>query len=97
MKIKIVVVFIILATRINANVRFVRVVFNGNAATEATIIWDQVEGEFNGFYMDTVDPSANRFVNRYPLSSSNKMHQNASLLTECQPKSPATNILTPNY
>ena len=56
-----------------SNVRFVRVVFNGDASREATIIWDQVEGEFNGFYLDTVDPSANRFVNRYPLSSSNNM------------------------
>ena len=56
-----------------SNVRFVRVVLNGDASREASIIWDQVEGEFNGFYLDTVDPSANRFVNRYSLSSSNNM------------------------
>ena len=56
-----------------AKARFVRVVFNGNAAHEASIIWDQQEGKFSGFYMDTIDPSYNRFVNRCPLYSSNTM------------------------
>lgn len=73
MKTQFLVFFILLSSVSNAKVRFIRVVFNGNAATTATVIWDQEEDEFNGFYLDTIDPSINRYANLLSLTSSNHM------------------------
>lgn len=67
------VFFILISAISNAKVRFVRVVFNGNAATTATVIWDQEEDEFNGFYLDTIDPVINRYAHLISLTSSNHM------------------------
>lgn len=67
------VFFILISSISNAKVRFVRVVFNGNAATTATVIWDQEEDEFNGFYLDTIDPVINRYAHLISLTSSNHM------------------------
>lgn len=65
--------FILISAISNAKVRFVRVVFNGNAATTATVIWDQEDDEFNGFYLDTIDPIINRYAHLISLTSSNHM------------------------
>jgi hypothetical protein len=46
---------------VSAKARFVRVTFGLNPSNEASIIWDQNRGEFLGLYLDTVDPSINRF------------------------------------
>jgi hypothetical protein len=73
MKTLFLVFFILISAISNAKVRFVRVVFNGNAATTATVIWDQEEDEFNGFYLDTIDPIINRYAHLIPLTSSNHM------------------------
>ena len=72
-KLSILVTFLVLSSLSFGKTRFIRVIFNDDAATKASIIWDQVEGEFEGLYLDTIDPSINRFAHRYKLSSSNTM------------------------
>ena len=54
-----------------ANSRFVRVIFNQDASNSATIIWDQNTGTFLNFYLDTIEPSINNYINSYKLSSVN--------------------------
>ena len=54
-----------------ANSRFVRVMFNQDASSSATIIWDQNTGTFLNFYIDTIEPSINNYVNSFKLSSVN--------------------------
>ena len=54
-----------------ANSRFIRVMFNQDASSSATIIWDQNTGTFLNFYIDTIEPSINNYVNSYKLSSVN--------------------------
>ena len=69
MKIKI--LFFILISHVSfAKARFVRVIFNSNASTSATIIWDQNRGNFIGLAFDTTQ---NLFSNNnlLPLSSEN--------------------------
>lgn len=73
MKAIIVVLFLSIGHSYQCKVRFVRVVFNGNAANTATVIWDQEEDEFNGFYLDTIDPVINRYAHLISLTSSNHM------------------------
>jgi hypothetical protein len=72
-KLSILITFLVLSSISYSKTRFIRVIFNDDAATKASIIWDQVEGEFEGLYLDTIDPSINRFAHRYKLSSSNTM------------------------
>ena len=72
-KLSILITFLVLSTLSFSKTRFIRVIFNDDASTKASIIWDQVEGEFEGLYLDTIDPSINRFAHRYKLSSSNNM------------------------
>ena len=50
-----------------ANSRFVRVMFNQDASNSATIIWDQNIGTFLNFYIDTIEPSINNYVNSFKL------------------------------
>jgi len=54
-----------------AKARFIRVTFGLNPSNQASIIWDQNRGEFLGLYIDTVDPSVNRFRSELKLSSMN--------------------------
>jgi hypothetical protein len=56
---------------VNAKARFVRVTFGLNPSNEASIIWDQNRGEFLGLFLDTVDPSINRYKNKLNLSAKN--------------------------
>ncbi len=56
---------------VSAKARFVRVTFGLNPSNEASIIWDQNRGEFLGLYIDTVDPSVNRFRTELKLSAKN--------------------------
>ncbi|NBW72060.1 MAG: hypothetical protein EBR24_04670, partial [Flavobacteriia bacterium] len=56
---------------LKANSRFVRVMFNQDASNSATIIWDQNTGTFLNFYIDTIEPSINNYVNSFKLSSVN--------------------------
>jgi len=56
---------------VSAKARFVRVTFGLNPYNEASIIWDQNRGEFLGLYLDTVDPSVNRFRTKLELSEKN--------------------------
>jgi len=56
---------------VSAKARFVRVTFGLNPYNEASIIWDQNRGEFLGLYIDTVDPSFNRFRTELKLSAIN--------------------------
>ena len=56
---------------VSAKARFVRVTFGLNPSNEASIIWDQNRGEFLGLYIDTVDPSVNRFRTKLELSAKN--------------------------
>ncbi|MBU3661058.1 MAG: metallophosphoesterase family protein [Flavobacteriales bacterium] len=56
-----------------AKARFVRVTFGQNPYNEASIIWDQNRGEFLGLYLDTVEPSVNRYRNVLQLSDKNSM------------------------
>jgi hypothetical protein len=56
---------------VNAKARFVRVTFGLNPYNEASIIWDQNRGEFLGLYLDTVDPSVNRYRTKLELSAKN--------------------------
>ena len=56
---------------VSAKARFVRVTFGLNPYNEASIIWDQNRGEFLGLYLDTVDPSVNRYRTKLELSTKN--------------------------
>jgi hypothetical protein len=56
---------------VSAKSRFVRVTFGLNPSNEASIIWDQNRGEFLGLYLDTVDPSVNRYRTKLELSAKN--------------------------
>ncbi len=56
---------------VSAKARFVRVTFGFNPYNEASIIWDQNRGEFLGLYLDTVDPSVNRYRTKLELSAKN--------------------------
>jgi hypothetical protein len=56
---------------VSAKARFVRVTFGLNPSNEASIIWDQNRGEFLGLYLDTVDPSVNRYRTKLELSAKN--------------------------
>lgn len=56
---------------VSAKSRFVRVTFGLNPYNEASIIWDQNRGEFLGLYLDTVDPSVNRYQTKLELSAKN--------------------------
>ncbi len=56
---------------VSAKSRFVRVTFGLNPYNEASIIWDQNRGEFLGLYLDTVDPSVNRYRTKLELSAKN--------------------------
>jgi len=56
---------------VSAKARFVRVTFGLNPSNEASIIWDQNRGEFLGLYLDTIDPSVNRFRTKLELSEKN--------------------------
>ena len=56
---------------VSAKARFVRVTFGLNPSNDASIIWDQNRGEFLGLYIDTVDPSVNRFRTELKLSAKN--------------------------
>ena len=56
---------------VSAKARFVRVTFGLNPYNEASIIWDQNRGEFLGLYLDTVDPSVNRYRTKLELSAKN--------------------------
>jgi hypothetical protein len=56
---------------VSAKARFVRVTFGLNPSNEASIIWDQNRGEFLGLYIDTLDPSVNRFRTKLELSAKN--------------------------
>ena len=56
---------------VSAKARFIRVTFGLNPANEASIIWDQNRGEFLGLYLDTVDPSVNRYRTKLELSAIN--------------------------
>ena len=56
---------------VNAKARFVRVTFGLNPYNEASIIWDQNRGEFLGLYLDTVDPSVNRYRTKLELTTKN--------------------------
>ena len=56
---------------VSAKARFVRVTFGLNPSNEASIIWDQNRGEFLGLYIDTVDPSVNRYRTKLELSAKN--------------------------
>ena len=56
---------------VSAKARFVRVTFGLNPYNEASIIWDQNRGEFLGLYLDTVDPSVNRFRTKLEFSEKN--------------------------
>jgi hypothetical protein len=58
---------------VSAKARFVRVTFGLNPSNEASIIWDQNRGEFLGLYLDTVDPSVNRFRTKLELSEKNSV------------------------
>jgi hypothetical protein len=58
---------------VSAKARFVRVTFGLNPSNEASIIWDQNRGEFLGLYLDTVDPSINRFRTKLELSEKNSV------------------------
>jgi len=73
MKILIILCGILLFTSVDlkANSRFVRVMFNQDASNSATIIWDQNSGTFLNFYIDTIEPSINNYVNSFKLSSVN--------------------------
>lgn len=56
---------------VSAKARFVRVTFGLNPYNEASIIWDQNRGEFLGLYLDTVEPSVNRYRTKLELSAKN--------------------------
>ena len=56
---------------LRANSRFIRVMFNHDASNSATIIWDQNTGDFLNFYIDTIEPFLNNYVNSFKLSSVN--------------------------
>lgn len=56
---------------VSAKARFVRVTFGLNPYNEASIIWDQNRGEFLGLYIDTADPSVNRYRTKLELSAKN--------------------------
>ena len=56
---------------VSAKARFVRVTFGLNPYNEASIIWDQNRGEFLGLYIDTADPSMNRYRTKLELSAKN--------------------------
>jgi len=58
---------------VSAKARFVRVTFGLNPSNEASIIWDQNRGEFLGLYIDTLDPSVNRFRTKLELSEKNSV------------------------
>jgi hypothetical protein len=74
MKYLIIVLFsTFLLQNLNAKSRFVRVVFRNDAAREASIVWDQNRGEFLGLYIDTVEPSVNRYRTSYQLTSKNNL------------------------
>ncbi len=70
--------------------RFVRVVFSGDASTSATIIWDQKRGQFMGLYLDTIEPSKNRYRQELPLTSKNNWKGMTNCLVELKNLKPNT-------
>ena len=73
-----------------ANSRFIRVMFNQDASNSATIIWDQNIGTFLNFYIDTIEPSINNYVNSFKLSSVNSakgMNNHIIRLKDLKPNS----------
>jgi len=58
---------------VNAKSRFVRVTFGYNPSNEASIIWDQNRGEFLGLYIDTIEPSRNKFRTELKYSTKNSL------------------------
>lgn len=55
----------------SAKARFVRVTFGYNPSNEASIIWDQNRGEFLGLFIDTIEPSKNKYRTELKLSTKN--------------------------
>ena len=73
---------------VSAKARFVRVTFGLNPYNEASIIWDQYRGEFLGLYLDTVEPSVNRYRTKLELSAKNSargMKNNIVRLKDLKP------------
>ena len=73
---------------VSAKARFVRVTFGLNPYNEASIIWDQNRGEFLGLYLDTVEPSLNRYRTKLELSAKNSargMKNNIVRLKDLKP------------
>ena len=73
---------------VSAKARFVRVTFGLNPYNEASIIWDQNRGEFLGLYLDTVEPSVNRYRTNLELSAKNSargMKNNIVRLKDLKP------------
>ena len=73
---------------VSAKARFVRVTFGLNPYNEASIIWDQNRGEFLGLYLDTVEPSVNRYRTKLELSAKNSargMKNNIVRLKDLKP------------
>ena len=69
---------------------FVRVVFNSNASYEATIIWNQVQGSFNGIWIDTIKPVSNSELqanqNTFIENNYKGMHNHICRLKGLKPK-----------
>ncbi|MBT5933610.1 MAG: fibronectin type III domain-containing protein, partial [Flavobacteriales bacterium] len=69
LRVLLIIIFCIESFGSSSKTNFVRVVFNKNASYEATIIWNQLSGEFTQLVMDKSYPDQNSSV--YSLSDEN--------------------------
>jgi len=69
LRVLLIIIFCIESFGSSSKTNFVRVVFNKNASYEATIIWNQLSGEFTQLVMDKSYPDQNGSV--YSLSDEN--------------------------
>lgn len=75
-------------SQLQAEVRFMRVMFYGDASTNAVIGWDQVSGEGPTLFFDTVRPNDFEFTKEAPITCTNHskgMHNHFVTLENLKP------------